>query len=485
MSPMPPAVPNSTPIFNEQSNTFNNYENTTNESNSRSSSVVQSEDDNEEQQQPQQSQQQPSSTFMRARSGTVVPSSQQLDITVNPQPTPANTPQAPSVQQPTPRPQPQPSPRALNQDHQHNHRQRSENIEFFRPEENTIYREEDVLLALQLLAYISKYPHIREGFQAPSRAWQVGRESFDPDENPIERLSQRDNYKKNLFYIVEAFTYEGHIEDPTSIYLPSEIRYWAGVTMRNACRKHEAFGGIRQCANVACGKWESSPKEFAKCRICRKAKYCSKECQSRAWRVGHRFWCQTRSDMTTDPESYVPPYLPREDQQTPRAELREPQPTSPLNTLQIPTQLNGDFENWTNVPINTEDTIQHGNIFEDEFTRRFTGIEPQPNPQNHFQLPPLRFDNQPTTTPNDNVIGNSPSPSPAPPSNEIEIETSAPNLSTSISEGADERERRSQTQDYMPRTRSTLSEVLTINDNQAPQQQQFEQLEQAEMHIDG
>lgn len=46
-----------------------------------------------------------------------------------------------------------------------------------------------------------------------------------------------------------------------------------------------------------CGKWESFPREFAKCRRCRKAKYCGKECQSIAWSEGHRFWCSAK-----DPE---------------------------------------------------------------------------------------------------------------------------------------------------------------------------------------
>lgn len=43
-----------------------------------------------------------------------------------------------------------------------------------------------------------------------------------------------------------------------------------------------------------CGKWETYPREFAKCRRCRKAKYCGKECQSTAWSEGHRFWCSAR-----------------------------------------------------------------------------------------------------------------------------------------------------------------------------------------------
>jgi hypothetical protein len=45
---------------------------------------------------------------------------------------------------------------------------------------------------------------------------------------------------------------------------------------------------------VLCGKWETSPREFAKCRRCRKAKYCGKECQSTAWSEGHRFWCSAK-----------------------------------------------------------------------------------------------------------------------------------------------------------------------------------------------
>ena len=45
---------------------------------------------------------------------------------------------------------------------------------------------------------------------------------------------------------------------------------------------------------MICGKWESYPREFAKCRRCRKAKYCGKECQSTAWSEGHRFWCSAK-----------------------------------------------------------------------------------------------------------------------------------------------------------------------------------------------
>ncbi|KAG0146794.1 hypothetical protein CROQUDRAFT_670962 [Cronartium quercuum f. sp. fusiforme G11] len=103
----------------------------------------------------------------------------------------------------------------------------------------------------------------------------------------------------NVFSYVERFTHRRPSNDNHTPIIPSEIQYWAGVIMRNACRKDEERGGIRQCANMQCGKWETYPREFAKCRRCRKAKYCSKACQSKAWQLGHRFWCCTKSDYET------------------------------------------------------------------------------------------------------------------------------------------------------------------------------------------
>ncbi|KAI9497877.1 hypothetical protein BDB00DRAFT_784392 [Zychaea mexicana] len=132
--------------------------------------------------------------------------------------------------------------------------------------EAILHREEDVLLSLQLLAYLSKYPHIRESFHK--------------------------NHRRNVFSVVEKFTHRLH---------PATIIYWAGVIMRNACRKDEQRGGIRQCAYMHCGKWERYPREFAKCRRCRKAKYCSKTCQSKAWAEGHRWWCVERHHATHPP----------------------------------------------------------------------------------------------------------------------------------------------------------------------------------------
>jgi hypothetical protein len=259
------------------------------------------------------------------------------------------------------------------------------------------YRDEDVLLSLQLLAYLSKYPHVRQAFYKPRVTFHpasvnlggarflvgVGPSMAIGKQKEKERAvlsssaaSMKDSFLRafssvtsassgngsrgkekerqstpasatgssstvetpvvftptagsstgapssarqtNVFSLVERFTYKPSSSDNgdgmnSPPKLPSEIQYWAGVIMRNACRKDENRGGIRQCANsqytqlsnfhilialfifeVMCGKWETYPREFAKCRRCRKAKYCGKECQSTAWSEGHRFWCSAK-----------------------------------------------------------------------------------------------------------------------------------------------------------------------------------------------
>jgi hypothetical protein len=153
-------------------------------------------------------------------------------------------------------------------------------------------REEDVLMSLQLLAYVSKYCNLRSYFQNSHLVprLSIDRELRILDENSkgrhthakqeeIEEYLLPDDF--NIFPLVEKFTVRHH---------PLDMQYWAGVVMRNLCRKDESKGGIRQCAYYECGKWEEYQRQFAKCRRCRRTKYCSKECQKSAW-VYHRHWC--------------------------------------------------------------------------------------------------------------------------------------------------------------------------------------------------
>ncbi|RDA82898.1 hypothetical protein CP532_4781 [Ophiocordyceps camponoti-leonardi (nom. inval.)] len=157
-------------------------------------------------------------------------------------------------------------------------------------------REEDVLMSLQLLAYVSKYCGLRSYFQkshlVPKLAIGKDFELAEGDESELEeRESPVDDEEYllpnnfNLFPLVEKFTVRYHSTD---------MQYWAGVVMRNLCRKDDTRGGIRQCAFYQCGKWEEYTRQFAKCRRCRRTKYCSKECQKCAWAF-HRHWCVAAS----------------------------------------------------------------------------------------------------------------------------------------------------------------------------------------------
>lgn len=173
-------------------------------------------------------------------------------------------------------------------------------------------RDEDVLMSLQLLAYVSKYCYLRSYFQQSHLVprLKIGKDidMVDPDYDPAtapqateeeledawdnEFVAKPGEKPYNIFPLIERFTAKQssrHSSTPPSPQ-QGEMQYWAGVVMRNLCRKDESRGGIRQCAYWRCGKWEEFTRQFAKCRRCRRTKYCSKECQKAAW-GSHRFWC--------------------------------------------------------------------------------------------------------------------------------------------------------------------------------------------------
>lgn len=164
-------------------------------------------------------------------------------------------------------------------------------------------RDEDVLMTLQLLAYVSKYCNLRSYFQnthyVPKlRIHPMVTGEFVPGTNYDDFDADEDEFllpdNVNVFPIVEKFTVRHYSKD---------MQYWACVVMRNLCRKDEQHGGIRQCAYWQCGKWEEYQRQFAKCRRCRRTKYCSKECQKSAW-VYHRHWCH---DQPAEPrEAQLP-----------------------------------------------------------------------------------------------------------------------------------------------------------------------------------
>lgn len=156
-------------------------------------------------------------------------------------------------------------------------------------------RDEDVLMSLQLLAYVSKYCNLRSYFQkshlVPKLKIGDDLQMLDDSANAISPAGMCEEEEEeyllpddfNIFPLVEKFTVRHHSRD---------MQYWACVVMRNLCRKDDSRGGIRQCAYYECGKWEEFTRQFAKCRRCRRTKYCSKDCQKSAW-VFHRHWCHT------------------------------------------------------------------------------------------------------------------------------------------------------------------------------------------------
>jgi hypothetical protein len=181
-------------------------------------------------------------------------------------------------------------------------------------------RDEDVIMALQLLAYVSKYCNLRKYFQESrlvprlkiresdlseligetnGPAPPTQEELDDEWDNEFVQESKEEPY--NIFPLIERFTAKHASTRFSSSATPqhSDMHYWAGVVMRNLCRKDDNKGGIRQCAYWKCGKWEEYPRQFAKCRRCRRTKYCSKDCQKGAW-ASHRFWCVAADDSSRE-----------------------------------------------------------------------------------------------------------------------------------------------------------------------------------------
>ena len=85
---------------------------------------------------------------------------------------------------------------------------------------------------------------------SPSTSSTSTSKSTPPSSSTPTSTSPR---QTNVFSLVERFTFkpsstETDLPNPPPR-LPPEIQYWAGVIMRNACRKDNSRGGIRQCAN--------------------------------------------------------------------------------------------------------------------------------------------------------------------------------------------------------------------------------------------
>lgn len=142
-------------------------------------------------------------------------------------------------------------------------------------------------------------------------------DGFDIDEDDDVLHGDFDDslveYKKvNLFPMVEKFTFLAG----------TDMYYWSGVIMRNSCRRNDMKGGVRQCGNLECGKWERYPREFSKCKKCKRTKYCSRECQMRAWHC-HKNWCVPSSSSSSTSTHTSQSQDRRNGQPRPAAESQE------------------------------------------------------------------------------------------------------------------------------------------------------------------
>lgn len=118
--------------------------------------------------------------------------------------------------------------------------------------------------------------------------WDYSELATDLDDETWSFINSKE--RVDLFPLVERCTVNHEN--------PHDMVYWSSVIMRNSCRKNEVTG-VRQCANFSCGKWEDYPRQFAKCRRCKRTKYCSRDCQLNAWTY-HRYWChEVGSSMST------------------------------------------------------------------------------------------------------------------------------------------------------------------------------------------
>ncbi|KAJ1569206.1 hypothetical protein HK096_003880 [Nowakowskiella sp. JEL0078] len=116
------------------------------------------------------------------------------------------------------------------------------------------FRTEDILMAIKLVAYLSKYPALRAALHG--------------------------SFSVNVFLLVELFTV------PSTL---TEIRRWAVICMRNAFKRDSVENAsdsvvpgvrsLRKCGNLKCGKWEDHVRQFSKCSRCR-----------RSWLL-HKHWC--------------------------------------------------------------------------------------------------------------------------------------------------------------------------------------------------
>ena len=113
-----------------------------------------------------------------------------------------------------------------------------------------LYRVQDILFSIKIIAFLSKYPQIRTNL-----------------------------HSLDIFSLVQVFTVPSNLLD---------VRHWAIICMRNAFKRDKRDVLLRRCGNLKCTNVESFLKQYSKCSRCRRVTYCSKLCLKGAWTF-HRY----------------------------------------------------------------------------------------------------------------------------------------------------------------------------------------------------
>ncbi|OLY83000.1 MYND-type zinc finger protein samB [Smittium mucronatum] len=263
--------------------------------------------------------------------------------------------------------------------------------------ENVMFRPEDVVLSLQLLAYVSKYPEVRSLLHSIS----VGQSSLHSSDGPNSRRVV------DVFSIAEKFTSSNNLD---------YMQGWANIIMGNMCRRDERNGGIRKCANIHCQEWETPTRKFSKCKACRKAKYCSKECQSKSWSSGHRNWCVERQRSNDSSESVCPAVHPLPLSRESVAPVSPAAPASSHFSVSHNSNVRSSrlYRASTQMPYQTDRNARHNNNRQRESpsnpirprTRNCTNSNlsvssnsSRPTPRNHTDLNSTSVGSRPSDTP--------------------------------------------------------------------------------------
>ena len=273
-------------------------------------------------------------------------------------------------------------------------------------------REQDVCWALEIIAFVSKHPQLRRIMQETHYLPQISlRKKSDivyshteekilpvnfehspdsvlplPDwereyyfynfDNNVDMCEQYGAKTFNLFELVEKFT---------AFRSPRDFPYWACLIMRNFVRKDD--GGIRQCANFLCGKWEDYPRQFAKCRRCKRTKYCSKACQLRAWTM-HRCWCtvsQTSSHNNHSQNSGSGSSSLSYQNSSQPSNSNATQQDQQILQIQVPSQEQILNSTQSEIDISLRNGVQNGDLNQDQLAVDQNEIQPQLGPTSQNQ----------------------------------------------------------------------------------------------------